>query len=175
MGKGVHAVIEGWPIHAKLPRHKGNKDGRGAGGHAPLDFNAVIAQRQRGHIALLLLPVQPLQSTVILLRDAAHRENIVFQPLPRGGGVDDQERQEEHSLISGLELGQQVCRVLGKGNEVWRENIGIVPSAGGLALFLHLHFVDVGDFALDRLNGLDLIHRLNVHGDGQLCVQFQNL
>ena len=30
MGKGVHAVIEGWPIHAKLPRHKGNKDGRGA-------------------------------------------------------------------------------------------------------------------------------------------------
>ena len=33
MGQGVHAVVEGRAIHAKLPRHKGNEDGRGAGGH----------------------------------------------------------------------------------------------------------------------------------------------
>ena len=60
MGKGVHAVVEGRPGHPELPGHKGNEDRRGAGCHAPLDFHLVIAQGQRGHKRLLLLPVQPL-------------------------------------------------------------------------------------------------------------------
>ncbi len=50
-----------------------------------LNFNAVVAERQRGHKALLLLPVQPLDGAVIFLRDAVHGEQVVFQPLPRGG------------------------------------------------------------------------------------------
>ena len=37
------------------------------------------------------------------------------QPLPRWGGVDDQERQEEHSLVAALQVGQQFGGVLGKG------------------------------------------------------------
>ena len=175
MGQGVHAVVEGRAIHAKLPRHKGDEDGGGAGSHAPLNFNAVVAESQRGHIALLLLPVQPLDGTVIFLRDAVHGENVVFQPLPRGGGVDDQERQEEHSLVAALQVGQQLGGILGKGDEIGRENVRVISGAGSLALLLHFHLVDVGDFTLDRFNGLDLIHRLNVHGDGQLGVQLQNL
>ena len=175
MGQGVHAVIEGRAIHTKLPRHKGDEDGRGAGGHAALNFNAVVAEGQRGHIALLLLPVQPLDGTVIFLRDAVHGENVIFQPLPRGGGVDDQKRQEEHSLVAALQVGQQLGGVLGKGDKIGRENIRVISGTGGLALLLHFHLVDVGDFTLDRFNGLDLIHRLNVHGDGQLGIQLQNL
>ena len=175
MGQGVHAVVEGRAIHAKFPRHKGNEDGRGAGGHAALNFNAVVAESQRGHIALLLLPVQPLDGAVIFLCDAVHGENVVFQPLPRGGGVDDQERQEEHSLVAALQVGQQLGGILGKGDEIGRENVRVISGAGGLALLLHFHLVNVGDFTLDRFNGLDLVHRLNVHGDSQLGVQLQNL
>ena len=175
MGQGVHAVVEGRAIHTKLPRHKGDEDGRGAGCHAALNFNAVVAEGQRGHIALLLLPVQPLDGAVIFLRDAVHGENVVFQPLPRGGGVDDQERQEEHSLVAALQVGQQLGGVLGKGDKIGRENVRVISGAGSLALLLHFHLVDVGDFTLDRFNGLDLIHRLNMHGDGQLGVQLQNL
>ena len=174
MGQGVHAVVEGRAIHAKLPRHKGDEDGRGAGGHAALNFNAVVAEGQRGHIALLLLPVQPLDGTVIFLRDAVHGENVVFQPLPRGGGVDDQERQEEHSLVAALQVGEQLGGVLGKGNEVRRQNLHVVPGTDSLFLFLRFHAAYVGDLALDGLNGLELVYRLNVHGDGQLGVQLQN-
>ena len=60
VGKRVHAVVEGLPAHAELPRHKGNENRGGAGGHAPLYLHLVIAEGQRGHKALLLLPVQPL-------------------------------------------------------------------------------------------------------------------
>ena len=46
VGEGVHAVVEGLPVHAELPGHKGHKDGGGAGSHAPLDFHLVMAQHQ---------------------------------------------------------------------------------------------------------------------------------
>ena len=102
MGKGVHPVIEGRPRHPQLPRHKGNENRRGAGGHAPLDFHLVIAQGQGGHKALLLLPVQPLQGTVVFLCDAAHSENIIFQPLAGGGDIHHRKGQQEHPLVAGL-------------------------------------------------------------------------
>ena len=41
-------------------------------------------------------------------------------------------------------------------------------------LLLGLHAANVRDFALDGLNGLELIHRLDVHGDGKLRIQLQN-
>ena len=99
VGKGVHAVVERLPAHAELPGHKGNEDGRGAGGHAPLDLDAVVPQHQRGHKALLLLPVQPLQGAVVFLRDAGDGEHVILQPLAGGGEVDDGERQKEHPLV----------------------------------------------------------------------------
>ena len=171
IGKGVHAVVKRLPVHAKLPGHKGNEDGRGVGGHAPLNFNAVVAKHQRGHKALLLLPVQTAQSAVIFLRDAAHREHIVFQPLPGGSEVHHRKGQQEHSLVAALQVGEQLGGILGKGNEVRRQNLHIVPGTDSLFLLLRLHTAYVGDLSLDRLNGLELVYRLNVHGDGQLGVQ----
>ena len=154
VGKRVHAVVEGLPAHAELPCHKGNENRRGAGRHAPLDLHLVIAQGQRGHKALFLLPVQPFQSAVVFLCNAGNGEHIVFQPLAGGGQVDDSERQEEHPLISGLQIPQELRRVLGKGDKVGGQNIHVIPGADGLFLFLHFHAVNVRDFPLDRLDRL---------------------
>ena len=175
IGKSVHAVVERLPVHAKLPGHKGNENGRGAGGHAPLNFNAVVAQHQRGHKALLLLPIQAAQGAVVFLCDAAHREHIVFQPLAGGREVYHRKGQQEHSLIAGLQVTQQLGGVLGKGDEVGRQNLHVISGTDGLFLFLRFHAANVGNFALDGLNGLELVYRLDVHGDGQLGVQLQNL
>ena len=175
VGKGVHAVVEGRPGHPQLPGHKGDKDRRGAGSHAPLDFHLVISQGQRGHKALLLLPVQPLQSAVVFLRDAAHREHIVFQPLAGGRDIDNRKRQEEHPLVAGLQIGQELRRVLAECNQVRGQDVGIVPGPHRFPLFLHLHFPDVGELALDGLNGLELIHRLNMERNRHFRIQLQDL
>ena len=175
MGKGVHAVVERLPAHSELPCHKGDENSRGAGSHAPLDLQPVIAEGQRGNKRLLLLPVQPLQGAVVLLRDTAHGKHIVFKPLAVGCHVHHRKGQQEHSFIPGLEVGQQLGGVLAESDEVGGQNLYVVPCPDSLFLFLGLHAANVGDFSLDGLNGLELIHRLNVHGDGQLRIQFQNL
>ena len=175
VGEGVHAVVEGLPAHAELPGHKGHEDGGGAGGHAPLDLHLVMAQHQRGHITLLLLPVQPLDGAVIFLRDAIYREHVVLQPLAGGGEVDDGEGQQEHPLVAGLQVGEQVGGVLGERDEVRGQDVRVIPGPDRLFLLLHLHLVDVGHLALDGLDGLELVYRLDVHGDGELRVQLQNL
>ena len=74
-----------------------------------------------------------------------------------------------------MQVGEQLGGVLGKGNEVRRQNLHVVPGTDSLFLLLRLHAANVRDLSLDRLNGLELVYRLNVHGDGQLGVQFQNL
>ena len=173
--KGVHAVVERRPVHAQLLCHKGNENSGAAGGHAPLYLDGVVPQHQGGGKALLLLPVQPLQGAVVLLGDAGDGEHVVLQLLPGGGDIHHSERQEEHSLVPGLEVGQERRRVLGVGNEVRGQNFHVVPGPDRLFLLLHFHFVNVGDFALGHFDGLELVHRLNVEGDGHFRVQLQQL
>ena len=43
-----------------------------------------------------------------------------------------------------------------------RTYIHVVPCADGFLLFLDLHFVKVGDFALDRLNGFCLVDTVDM-------------
>ena len=74
-----------------------------------------------------------------------------------------------------MQIGQQLRRVLAERDKVRREDVGIIPGPHRLALFFHFHFADVGELAFDGLNGFELIHRLNVHGDSQLRIQLQNL
>lgn len=54
------------------------------------------------------------------------------------------------------------------------QNLHIVPGPDSLFLFLGFHAANVGDFPLDGLNGLELIHRLNVQGHSQLGIQLQD-
>lgn len=74
VGKGVQAIIDGLAVHAELLRHKRHEDGRGAGCHAPLYLNPVVAEGQAGHKALFLLKVQPLQNAVVFLHDTRYCE-----------------------------------------------------------------------------------------------------
>lgn len=53
--------------------------------------------------------------------------------------------------------------------------VHIVAASDGLFLFLHLHLVNVADFALDGLDGLGLVYRLNVHGNRHFSVHLQQL
>ena len=174
VGKSVHTVVQGLSIHPKLTGHKGNENRRGACGHTSLDLNTVIAQHQRGNESLLLLPVQPLDGTVVFLCDARNGEHIVFQTLLCGSEVYYRKGQQEHSLVPGLQVGQQFSGVLGKGNEVGRKNVHIISCPDSLFLFFHLHAANIADLALHRLNCLELIHSLNVHGDGEFRIQFQD-
>ena len=174
MRKCVHAIVEGLPRHAELPCHKGDKDGCGAGCHTALDFYLVVTKGQRRNKSLFLLPVQPLEGAVVFLCDAAHGKHIVFQPLAGRGHIDYRKSQKEHPLVAGLEVGKELRRILGKGNEVGWENVGIVPGPDSLSLFLHFHFSDVRDFPLDGLDCLELIHGLNVHGHGHFSIQLQD-
>ncbi len=115
--KCVHAIVEGLPVHPQLPCHKGDKNCRGAGCHTTLDLHFVVAESQRGHKALLLLPVQPLEGAVVFLRDAAHGKHIVFQLASRGK-VYHRKGQQKHSLIAGLQISQKLRRVLAECNQV---------------------------------------------------------
>ena len=175
MGKGVQAVIDGLAVHAELLRHKRNENRRGAGCHATLYLNPVVAEGQTGHKALFLLEVQSLQKAVVLLHDTRYGEQVVVQLSAGGGGIYHKEGQKKHSLVAALQIIQQVLGVLTESNEVRRKNIHVVTASDGLFLFLHLHFVNIADFALDGFDGLGLIDGLNVHGNGHFSVHLQQL
>ena len=175
MGKGVQAVIDGLAVHAELLRHKRNENRRGAGCHATLYLNPVVAEGQTGHKALLLLEVQPLQKAVVLLHDTRYCEQVVVQLSAGGGGIYHKEGQKKHSLVAALQIIQQVLGVLTESNEVRGKNVHVVTASDGLFLFFHLHFVNVADFSFDSFDGLSLIDGLNVHGNGHFSVYLQQL
>ena len=127
MGKSVEPVIDGFAIHAELLRHKGNENGRGAGRHAALDLNAVMAKRKAGKKTILLLEVQPLQGAVVFLDDTRYREQVVVQ-LPAGRGhVHYKEGQQEHSFIPALQIFQESLCVVAVRHKVGWKYVHVVP------------------------------------------------
>ena len=112
MGQGVLTVIDGLAAHAQLPGHKGDEYRGGARRHAPVYLDAVIPEGQGGHIALLLLEVQPPQKAVVGLHDARHGKQVVFKLLPGVGRVYHKEGEQEKALVPALQVGQHSRRVL---------------------------------------------------------------
>ncbi len=55
--------------------------------------------------------------------------------------------------------------------------IGLFSVGGGMATlpFLNLAAVQVGDFALDRLDGVDLVHGLDMQADDQAGFHVQKI
>ena len=84
------------------------------------DAAELLSDLQSRNERMFLLPVQTAQSAVVFLRDAAHREHIVFKALPGGSEVHHRKGQQEHSLVAALQVREQLGGVLGKGNEVGR-------------------------------------------------------
>ena len=168
VGQGVDAVVQRLlAVLKKLLGRERHEDGGGAGSQPPLNFHLVQPQRQRGHQAFLLLEVQPGQLAVVLLRDGAGLEDVVAQLAGIVGGVQHQERHQEHPLVAALQVLQQLLGLGPVGGKVGGDDVHVIPGADGLFLFLDLAAVQVGDLALHRLDGLHLIHRLDVQVDDE--------
>ena len=108
LGQGVQAVVKRFLSGLEqLLGGERDEDGGGTGGQAPLNLNLVLGQGQAGHEALLLLIVQPAEIAVVLLGNAGCLENVGFQFLLGAARVQDQERDQEHTLVLALQLLQQ--------------------------------------------------------------------
>ena len=174
VGQGVDAVVQRLlAVLKKLLGRERHEDGGGAGSQPPLNFHLVQPQRQRGHQAFLLLEVQPGQLAVVLLRDGAGLEDVVAQLAGIVRRVQHQERHQEHPLVAALQVLQQLLGLGPVGGKVGGDDVHVIPGADGLFLFLDLAAVQVGDLALHRLDGLHLIHRLDVqiHNEGTFHIE----
>src|SRR5699024_6653345 len=84
-----------------------------------------------------------------------------------------QERHQEHPLVAALQVLQQLLGLGPVGGKVGRDDVHVIPGADGIFLFIDLAAVQVGDFPLYRLDGLHLIHRLDVqiHNEGTFHIE----
>ena len=124
VGKCVQTIVQGFlPILKQLLGGERNKNCRAGGGHAPLNLNPVVGQRQRGHQPLLLLVVKPPQIAVVLLGNGVGLKGIGFQLLFGAAGVENQKGEQEHTLVLGLEFFQQGFGIIAVGGEVGRNDV----------------------------------------------------
>ena len=120
---------------------------------------------------LLPLPVEPRYIPLADFNFFQRLENDVFTV----GGIAQKyncalkrlDWQQEQGFMSSLALGcneveikrgmttsSTAIFILGKGNKVGRQDVGIVPGADGFPLFLHFHFPNIGKFSLNGFDGL---------------------
>ena len=176
VGQGVDTVVQGFlAILEQLLRGERNKDGRGAGGQPPLNLNLIEAKGQAAHQPFLLLEVQTGQLAVVLLCDGAGLEDVVVQLPGIVRRVQHQEGHKEHSLVPALQVLQELLGLGTVGGKVGRDNVHVVSGTDSLFLFLDLAAVQIGDFPLDRLDGLYLVHRLDVQADDQAGFHIQKI
>ena len=89
--------------------------------------------------------------------------------------MHDQEGQIEHSLIPALQvLEDGLCRAA-VGGKVAGEYVHIVSAPYRPLLFRDLHGVQVGDLALDHLDGLVLVDAPDVHGHQDIALGLHKL
>ena len=119
---------------------------------------------------VLLLEVQPSQQTVVGLGDAGRLGHGDLQLLTGLRRVQHQEGHVEHSLVAGLQVGEQVLRRAAISRQVAGEYVHIVAAAHRPFLLLYLHGVQIGDFPLDHFDGLVLVDAPDVHGHHDIPV-----
>ena len=166
VGKRVQPAVQRFAaVLIKLLRGKRHKHGDGGCRKAALYLDLIQPQRQAAHQAFFLSEVQRHQLAVILLRDTGRLQAIDAELRHGIRDIQNEERQQKHTLISALQLLQQFFRFIAIGGEVGRDNVHVVACADGLFLLLNLHAVEIGDLAFDSLDGGNLIDRLDVHRD----------
>ena len=104
----------------------------------------LAAEENRQLIGHILLTPLPVSYTHLTLRGV--------------GGVQHQEGDKEHSLVAGLQVLQQLFRLVAVGGKVARNDVHVISGANSFFLFLDLRAVQVGNLALHRLDGLHLVH-----------------
>ena len=127
----------------------------------------VESQRQSGHQPFFLLKVEPCELAVVFLGNAGCLEYVVGKLLFGVCCVEHKECQKEHTLVTALQILQDFLCLIAVGGKVAWNDVHIVTGANCLFLFLNGHFLQIGDFTLNRLDCLYLVNRLNVHGDNQ--------
>ena len=89
------------------------------------------------------------------------------------GGVENEEGNQEHSLVPALEVFQQLLCFGTIGGKVRGNDVHVITGTDSFLLLFDLGFVQIGDGSLNGLDGADLIHGLNmeIHNDVAFNVQ----
>ena len=74
-----------------------------------------------------------------------------------------------------MQILQQLFGLRAVGGQVAGQDVHVVPGAYRPLLLLHLGLVQIGDLALDLLDGRVLVDGLDVHGDDEACVDVQKI
>ena len=152
---------------------EGNEHRHRRSGKPTLYLNAVDTQGQSRHEAVLLLKVQPHQGAVIFLRHACRTEKVILQLLLAVRKIHHQEGHQEHSLISALQITEDVLCLACVGGKVSGDDIHIETFPHCLFLCVDLHTVNVGDLPLDRFDCFVLVHAADMEADKQPAVRIQ--
>ena len=122
VGKRVQPAVQRFAaVLIKLLRGKRHKHGDGGCRKAALYLDLIQPQRQAAHQAFFLSEVQRHQLAVILLRDTGRLQAIDAELRHGIRDIQNEERQQKHTLISALQLLQQFFRFIAIGGEVGRE------------------------------------------------------
>ena len=175
VGYRIQTVIEGIALHEKLLRGERHKDGGGSCGQCALDGNEVICQRQAAHKTLLLQIIQTVQSAVELLSDTSSLKHSTIQLLLCLGRIEEKHRNKEHTLITTLQIIQNLLGLAAISCKVTRNNFHIITRPHSFLLFLDFHTIQVGNFAFDQFDGFQLVYRLHMDADHQIFVHIQKL
>ena len=176
VGQSIDAVVQClFAVLEQFLRGERHKNSRGAGSQSPLDLDLVQTQGQRGHQPLLLLEVQPGQLAVIFLRNGTGLKDVVAQLTGIVCRIQHQEGHKEHSLVAALQVLQKLLGLGSVGSQIAGNDVHIVSCTDGLFLLLDFAPIQICDFSLDGLNGLDLIHRLDMQVHDQTGFHIQKV
>ena len=133
-----------------------------------MNLDLIEAQGQRRTSALLLLEVKPCQLAVVLLRDGAGLEYIVVQLPGIVCRVQHQKGDKEHSARSGS---ANPVRASWPRHRRWQGREGMMSMSypARTAFFCSSILLRSRSviFRLTVLDGLDLVHGLDMQADNQ--------
>ena len=111
----------------------------------------------------------------MLLGDTRCLEDVVVQLAGGIRCVQHQKRHQEHPLVAALQILQELFRLVAVSCQIGRDYIHVISGADSLFLFLDFAAVQVGDFTFHRLDGLHLVHRLDVQIHDQAAFHVQEV
>ena len=124
---------------------------------------------------MLLLEIQTAQIAIVLLCNRACLKCIGFQLCLCFAGIHNQHGEQKHTLILGLQFLQEGLGVVAIGGQIRRDDIHVVAGSDGFFLLLNFAAVQFRNGVLDGLDGLVLIHALDMHGNNLTGLHFQEV
>ena len=111
----------------------------------------------------------------MLLRNTLGLQHRVFELLQAVSRVEHGEREQEHTLVSALQLLQELLSLAAVGGEVARQDVHVVTGPDRLLLLLNLCGVKLSELALHGLDGFHLVDGLDVHTDDERAVHLEEV